>query len=657
MMPKADVMALWKRIPESTRNRREMDYTMRNLLGEMPCCLPVYHSHWRYLNDMVDAFGGNGPYMFLENKVERVYDFFEKLIVVPGKKDGEYKPFVLLDWHLFPTANLYGFYHREPHRSGRIIRKFTTVAATTPRRGAKSSLFGGYHIYEIFFVGFDNQVGAISGSTEEQGKKTMRLMSQMVNFSPNLGHILKYRDTANLVRLELSEKVPGDNSYIDVLPFSPNATGHKGDALAVAHFEEFAQHPNGSMKTAIQNATLDHPNPLRLISTNPGRPFTPAHEEYKLQNRIVNPDDSYTAGHYFAVNYGMDKGDDAINDRKIWYKANPGLPVTPEESNIAEQAVECKGSPAKIRDFEHDICGRWILDWGNQERWRSWDDFEPMVMPREKFDEKFTYDVLKGYPLTLSADFADKRDFAVILLNWDLTTHPDYSERCEEEGIGMNVIDFATWIPERTIEDKIRTTGYAFTEWIDQGYLTVTPNAMTTSWGQIADFLVRLKETYKLGTIISDDNYIDPLTRELKDRNLTMERYNMAADFTVIGHGQGHIQGLNQEKKWGNRLYMGHSISWADEKLDRGEFIFRENPLFELAVEYLIPIKDGKDNLAFTKDRNDPACYNDHGICFVMECGHIEYLKMAPSPVGWNRRAIRERIKTRDKNAATLANR
>jgi phage terminase large subunit-like protein len=232
---------------------------------------------------------------------------------------------------------------------------------------------------------------------------------------------------------------------------------------------------------------------------------------------------------WFAYVCGMDEGDDPLEGRACWLKANPLLGVTITLRYLRELVREARGMPAKASIvLRLNFC--------------VWVDAANPAIDREIWmacQHDFEYEELAGVEPVGALDLSGVRDLTALALFWPGDT-PHIA------------VEF--WTPKEGLLERAKRDAVPWDLWVDQEHITATPGrAIDYRW--VAVRLGELQQEVGLHRLAFDPYRIKYLERALDEEGVELE---------LVPHGQGFYKAAE------SGLWMPHSIEVFEKLLGSG---------------------------------------------------------------------------------------
>ncbi|MEG0387154.1 MAG: terminase TerL endonuclease subunit [Niameybacter sp.] len=332
----------------------------------------------------------------------------------------------------------------------------------------------------------------------QQASIVFDVATQMVKQSPALTRRSKIVGSTKRIVF------PSQASYYQVLS-AETSTKH-GYNVSGLIFDELHIQPNRKLYDVMTKGSGDaRTQPLFFVITTAGTDRNSIcyelHQKSKdiLEGRKIDPT-------FYPVLYGIDDDDD-WTDEANWYKANPSLGITIDIEKVRNAFRSALENPAEENVFRQLRLNQWVKQ---SIRWMS----------MEKWDEcafKVSPDELKGRECFGGLDLASTTDITAFVLV--------FPPRTEEEK--YMIMPFF-WIPEETLELRVRRDHVPYDTWEKQGYIKTTEGNVV-HYGFIESFIEDLGTKYNIKEIGFDRWGAVQMTQNLEGMG-----------FTVVPFGQGY---------------------------------------------------------------------------------------------------------------------
>lgn len=342
------------------------------------------------------------------------------------------------------------------------LRWYRTLYIEIPRKNGKSELVAALAIYHL--IG-DGEMGAkVYGAAYDRGQARVifDVAAQMVRNDPELLRRIKVTSSRSTMGHLRSASV-----YQAISKESANKHGLNASAILIDEYHTFE---NNELFTVLTTSQSARSQPVRIIITTAGEmkrkgKITPAYERHRYAEKVMkDPDIDPT---FLPIIFCADKDDDPFA-KETWKKANPALYDFKKDDGIRElvrEAMEIPSSLLALKQLELNI-------------WHEGDGLK--AIPEELWAKnKGSFKAGRSLPEHLlgreaygGLDLASVSDIAALVLVFP----PDRGE----DGQFLECFDIFCkfWIPEAALERRAADDA-RYRQWVDAGYLTVTPGNVT----------------------------------------------------------------------------------------------------------------------------------------------------------------------------------
>lgn len=216
-----------------------------------------------------------------------------------------------------------------------------------------------------------------------------------------------------------------------------------------------------------------------------------------LEGRKIDPT-------FYPVIYGADEADD-WTDPKVWKKANPSLGITVGLDKVKAACESAKQNPGEENSFRQLRLNQ-AVRWMPMEKW----DKCSFVVNEEELEE------LEGRVCYGGLDLSSTTDITAFVL-----VFPPQDEEDK-----FQVLPYF-WIPEETLDLRVRRDHVSYDVWERQGFLQTTEENVV-HYGYIEKFIERLGERFNIREIAFDRWGAVQMVQNLEGMG-----------FTVVLFGQG----------------------------------------------------------------------------------------------------------------------
>ena len=415
--------------------------------------------------------------------------FIESLCHTKGTWAG--KPFELIDWQEQIIRDLFGILKPNGYR------QFNTAYVEIPKKMGKSELAAavallltcgdGEERAEVYGCAADRQQAAIVFDVAADMVRMCSALSRRVKILASQKRII-YKPT---------------NSFYQVL--SAEAYSKHGFNIHGVVFDELHTQPNRKLFDVMTKGSGDaRMQPLYFLITTAGTDTHSicyeTHQKAKdiLEGRKIDPT-------FYPVIYGADESED-WTDPKVWRKANPSLGITVGIDKVRAACESARQNPGEENAFRQLRLNQWVKQ---AVRW----------MPMEKWDAcafAVNEDDLEGRVCYGGLDLSSTTDITAFVLVFPPTDEDD-----------RYVVLPYFWIPEDSMDLRVRRDHVPYEVWERQGYL-MTTEGNVVHYGYIEKFIERLGEKFNIREIAFDRWGAIQMVQNLEGMG-----------FTVVPFGQG----------------------------------------------------------------------------------------------------------------------
>ena len=415
--------------------------------------------------------------------------FIEQLCHTKGTWAG--KPFKLLDWQEQIIRDLFGTLKPNGYR------QFNTAYIEIPKKNGKSELAAAVAL--LLCCGDGEQRAEVYGCAADRGQATIvfDVAADMVRMCPALEKRCKILTSQKRILFTPT------NSFYQVL--SAEAYSKHGFNIHGVVFDELHTQPNRKLFDVMTKGSGDaRMQPLYFLITTAGTDTNSicyeTHQKAKdiLEGRKIDKT-------FYPVIYGAGEDED-WTDPKVWLKSNPSLGETIGMDKVQAACDSARQNPGEENSFRQLRLNQWVKQ---AVRW----------MPMEKWDAC-------AFPVN-----EEDLEGRVCYGGLDLSSTSDLTSFClvfppEDEDEPYYVLPYF-WVPEETLDLRVKRDHVPYDVWQRQGYLETTEGNVV-HYGYIEKFIERLGERFNIRDIAFDRWGATQMSQDLE---------NMG--FTVVPMGQG----------------------------------------------------------------------------------------------------------------------
>ena len=415
--------------------------------------------------------------------------FIESLCHTKGTWAG--KKFELIDWQEQIIRDLFGTLKPNGYR------QFNTASVEIPKKQGKSELAAAVAL--LLCCGDGEERAEVYGCAADRQQATIvfDVAADMVRMCPALNKRVKILASQKRIIY-----IP-TNSFYQVL--SAEAYSKHGFNIHGVVFDELHTQPNRKLFDVMTKGSGDaRMQPLYFLITTAGTDTNSicyeTHQKAKdiLDGRKIDPT-------FYPVIYGADDSDD-WTDPKVWRKANPSLDITVGIDKVEAACNSAKQNPGEENSFRQLRLNQWVKQ---AVRWMPMEKWDACAFPVDE-------DELEGRVCYGGLDLSSTTDITAFVLVFPPQDEDD-----------KYIILPYFWVPEDTLDLRVRRDHVPYDVWERKGYLQTTEGNVV-HYGYIEKFIERLGERFNIREIAFDRWGAVQMVQNLEGMG-----------FTVVPFGQG----------------------------------------------------------------------------------------------------------------------
>lgn len=415
--------------------------------------------------------------------------FIESLCHTKGTWAG--KPFELIDWQEQIIRDLFGVLKPNGYR------QFNTAYIEIPKKQGKSELAAAVAL--LLLCGDGEERAEVYGCAADrnQAKIVFDVAVDMVRFCPALSKRVKILESQKKITY-----LPTNSSYQVLSADVANKHGFNTHGVI---FDELHTQPNRKLFDVMLQGSGDaRMQPLYFLITTAGNDTNSiCYEVHQkaidiAEGRKVDPT-------FYSVIYGAAEDED-WTDPEVWKKANPSLGITVGIDKVKAACESAQQNPGEENAFRQLRLNQWVKQ---SVRW----------MPMEKWDVcafPVSEDDLEGRICYGGLDLSSTTDITAFVLVFPPLDEDDK----------YYVLPYF-WIPEETLDLRVRRDHVPYDLWERQGVL-MTTEGNVVHYGYIEKFIEQLGERFNIREIAFDRWGAVQMVQNLEGMG-----------FTVVPFGQG----------------------------------------------------------------------------------------------------------------------
>ena len=416
--------------------------------------------------------------------------FIECLAHTKGTWAG--KPFELIDWQERIIRDLFGILKPNGYR------QFNTAYIEIPKKNGKSELAAAVAL--LLTCGDGEERAEVYGcaADRQQAAIVFDVAADMVRMCPALSKRVKILTSQKRIVY-----VP-TNSFYQVL--SAEAYSKHGFNIHGVVFDELHTQPNRKLFDVMTKGSGDaRMQPLYFLITTAGTDTNSiCYEQHqKAQDILEGRKIDKT---FYPVIYGAPDDADWTSP-EVWKKSNPSLGETIGMDKVEAACESAKQNPGEENAFRQLRLNQWVKQ---TVRW----------MPMHKWDAckvDFDESLLEGRVCYGGLDLSSTTDITAFVLVFPPTDEDDH----------YYILPYF-WLPEETLDLRVRRDHVPYDLWQRQGFL-MTTEGNVVHYGFIENFIDELGTRFNIREIAFDRWGAVQMSQNLE-----------GLGFTLVQFGQGY---------------------------------------------------------------------------------------------------------------------
>lgn len=508
-------------------------------------------------------------------EAERLFSFFHTRL---RHSDGQFesKPFDLHSSQKFIIGSLFGW-KRAPDNNPNApkeqwVRRFRRAYIEQGKGNGKSPLVGGIGLYGMLYDGEPGAQIFSAGADRNQSEILFQDAVKMAQSAPqSLQRHIKFAGDAKIWNMAaLGPHHRG--AYFRPLARTAGKTG-SGYRPHMALCDELHEHPSSDVLDLLERGFKFRIQPLLIMITNSGsdrKSLCWREREHAVAVAGGEVQDDST----FAYVCALDKGDDPLEDRSCWKKANPLLGVTITEKyleGVVAQAIAMPGKRNGVLRLHFCVWTDAETSWITREQWEALED------PDMKIEDFI------GRPCRAGLDLSSKQDLCAKALVFD----DGFVKNEDGEDLPCYAAFVTGYTPETGLKERARNDRAPYDEWVKDGFVVATPGKIIRFPFIIAD-LEQDYSRFELEAVAYDRYLIKRFEEDMHD---------MGVDLPLIEHPQGFSRRKDTD------LWMPGSIDNMEELILDGRLRVQVNPALRSSVAGATFIKSPAELKRFAKEK------------------------------------------------------
>ncbi len=396
--------------------------------------------------------------------------------------------FNLIDWQEQIIRDVFGTIKANGYR------QFNTAYVEIPKKNGKSELAAAIALYLCCADGEERAEVYGCATDRQQASIVFDVAADMVRMCPALAKRCKILAASKRISFKPT------NSFYQVL--SSEAFSKHGFNVSGVVFDELHAQPNRKLFDVMTKGSGDaRTQPLFFLITTAGNDMNSiGYETHQialdiLEGRKVDPT-------FYPIIFGAKESEDWTSP-EVWQKVNPSLGVTIDISKVHDACNKAKNNPAEENSFRQLRLNQWVKQ---EVRW----------MPMEKWNacagEVRERDLL-GRVCYAGLDLSSTTDLTAFVLVFPPLDDDDK----------FQVLPYF-WLPEETIDLRVRRDHVQYDLWARQGFLQTTEGSVI-HYSFIEKFISRLGEKFDIREIAFDRWGAMQISQDLGELGFTMVQF------------------------------------------------------------------------------------------------------------------------------------
>lgn len=388
--------------------------------------------------------------------------------------------------------------------------------------------------------------------------------------------------------------------------------------------DEVHEMPDASILEILERGFKFRRQPLLVMITNSGSDRNSVawnEREWAVRVASGNREDNVDDGiayvgeplddETFSYVCALDIGDDPLNDKSCWVKANPLLGVTITEEYLQGVVLQAKNIPSK----QNNILRLHFCEWTDADvAWMSREVVEPLLAD-------YCLSEHKGKQITLGVDLSRSRD---------ITAMGCVVKTGEKNGKPTFDCWVEAWTPGDTMQQRSERDKLPYPLWAEQGHIHAPPGE-NINYRHVAQTVFEYNRDFDIRMIAYDRYAFRKFEDEVKELGL---------DLNFVEHPQGGTRkgrptedmikaaGLAGREPEG--LWFPSSLRLFEDAMLEGRVRLKRNPVLISAIMSAVLERDKWDNAWLSKQRSVNKI--DAAVALVMAFGAAHAVAMDAKP-------------------------
>ena len=424
-----------------------------------------------------------------KDRADYAVAFIECLCHTKGRWAGQ--PFDLIDWQEQIIRDIFGVIKPNGYR------QFNTAYVEIPKKQGKSELAAAVALYLCCGDGEQRAEVYSCASDRQQASIVFEVAMDMVRMTPALAKRTKILASQKKMIFEPTNSIYQVLSAEAYSKHGLNISGVVYDELHVADRQMFDVMTKGSGDARTQ--------PLYFLITTAGNDQNSI--GYEIHEKALDIIEGRKADKtFYPVIYGASESED-WTDPEVWKKANPSLGITVSIDKVKQACESAQQNPSEENAFRQLRLDQWVKQTVRWMPMHKWDAC------KVDFDESF----LEGRVCYGGLDLSSTTDITAFVLVFPPTDEDDH----------YYILPYF-WLPEETLDLRVRRDHVPYDLWQRQGFL-MTTEGNVVHYGFIENFIDELGTRFNIREIAFDRWGAVQMSQNLE-----------GLGFTLVQFGQGY---------------------------------------------------------------------------------------------------------------------
>ena len=489
-------------------------------------------------------------------------------------------PFELLDWQEKIVRDIFGILKPNGYR------QFNTAYIEVPKKNGKSELAAGIALLLTCADGEERAEVYGCAGNRQQASIVFEVAADMIRNCPPLA-----RRTKILTATKRIVYLP-TNSFYQVL--SAEAYSKHGFNISGVIFDELHVQPNRKLFDVMTKGSGDaRTQPLYFLITTAGNDTNSI--GYETHQKAVDIlEGRKIDSTFYPVIYSA-KSEEDWTSEEVWRRVNPSLGVTIDIEKVAAACESAQQNPAEENSFRQLRLNQWIKQ---EVRWMPMQRWDACNFPVNQSE-------LEGRVCFGGLDLSSTTDVTAFVLVFP----PEY------EGDKYQVLSYF-WLPEETLDLRVRRDHVPYDVWQSQGFLETTEGAVV-HYSFIEKFIEKLGEKFNIQEIAVDRWNASYLMQNLEDLGFTMVQFGQG--FGSMSPPTKELMNLVLERRiaHGGNPVLRWMMDNVFVEMDAAGNIKPSKKKSTEKIDGVVALVMGLSRALFYKAGRNESIYDERGLIFI----------------------------------------